>query len=375
MNTMKRIFCLLLVLVMILSLSVPAFADIETMYCRMCGKKIPADSKICSYCGEKVVRVEQNETDAVPAQNTPDSSAAPSAPAPGDATTLSTATDVKTALAQSSAPSPATQTASVPGPFNTTLTANGQLPSHVRVTKSPTSESVPYGGSCMFIAHAVNATSVTWYIASPDASLVCAASDAPSSISGLYVSGANSDTLYLSGIPSWMNGCQVQACFTGEGGPVYTEIAKIWTYQEAAPSSCSSWSFWDWFNYYYWDDPCYDWPDYIWYSGRPSVAPSFHPEIDTEPAEVKHIGHYDPLHPWDSWWDPSGRPVGDDAASDQSHDEPTTASPDLNLPDPGSGDGSASTPPPGLNLPDPGADDSTQNDPPAEQIDNNTPEP
>ena len=287
---MRRILCLLLVLVMMCSVCVQAFADGDILYCRMCGKQIPTDSRVCPYCGEKVVHVTDTASAPAPADNKTGSSLlsdlaaaipplpapspapetqaapAPAAAAPAAAAPAAPATDVKTALSQSSAPSPATQSvAAVPGPFNTTLGAGGTPSALVRVTKSPTSESVPYGGSCMFIAHAANATSVTWYIANSDASIICAAYDAPSSVSGLYVSGANSDTLYLSGIPSWWNGVQVQACFTGEGGPVYTESARIWTYQPAVEPCRSNWGFWDWFNYYYWDDPyMYDYPWWYW---------------------------------------------------------------------------------------------------------------
>ena len=57
---MKRILCLLLVLVMMCSLCVQAFADGDILYCRMCGKKIPADSRVCSYCGETVVHVDED---------------------------------------------------------------------------------------------------------------------------------------------------------------------------------------------------------------------------------------------------------------------------------------------------------------------------
>jgi len=263
---MKRILCVLLVLIMVFSLSVQAFAANDVLYCRICGRKIPTDSRVCPYCGEKVVHVD-DDTAAKPAASAPPVTQPSAAPAPvtSPAPSPAAATDVKTALSQSSAPSPTTQTTvAVPGPFNTTLGANGSL-GRVRVTKSPTSESVPYGGSCCFIAHAANATSVTWYIANSDASIICAASDAPSSVSGLYVSGANSDTLYLSGIPSWWNGVQVQACFTGAGGPVYTDTARIWTYQPAVQPDRSNWGFWDWFNYYYWDDPYeYDYPWWYW---------------------------------------------------------------------------------------------------------------
>ena len=210
---MKRILSFLLVLMMVFSLSTQAFAADDVLYCRICGRKIPTDSLVCPYCGEKVVHVD-GEDAAKPAGSAP--AAAPLAsPAP--------ATDVKTALSQSSAPSPTTQSsAAVPGPFSTTSGTSTDS-SHVRVTKSPTSEAVTYGGSCTFVAHAANATSVTWYIANCDASIIWAASDAPANAPGLSVSGTNSDTLYLSGIPAWWNGFQVQACFTGEGGPVYSE--------------------------------------------------------------------------------------------------------------------------------------------------------
>ena len=229
---MKRILCVLLVLILVFSLSAQAFAADDVLYCRICGRKIPTDSLVCPYCGEKVVHVD-GEDAAKPAGSAP--AAAPLAsPAP--------ATDVKTALSQSSAPSPTTQsTPAVPGPFHAAPAA-GTSPTSVRVTKSPISETVPFGGSCYFIAHADNATSVTWYIANNDASIIYAAADAPSSIPGLCVSGANSDTLYLSGIPAWCNGAQVQACFTGEDGPVYSEIARIWTYQPAAQPTRCNWT-------------------------------------------------------------------------------------------------------------------------------------
>ena len=324
---------------MVFSLSVQAFAENDVLYCRICGRKIPTDSLVCPYCGEKVVHVDDDtapEQDGSAPAAAPFASPAPSAaPAPvaspvaSPAASPAAVTDVKTALSQSSAPSPTTQsTAAVSGPFNTT-TGSSTSSNRVRVTKSPTSESVPYGGSCCFIAHAANATSITWYIANSDASIICAASDAPSSVSGLYVSGANSDTLYLSGIPSWWNGAQVQACFTGEGGPVYTETARIWTYQPAVQPCRSNWGFWDWFNYYYWDDPYeYDFPWWYWIDvwddepnppdvkhsitlpGGASVAPEMSDKdaAKVPEATVIHTGHDGPSGSWEVDPDSSNPP-------------------------------------------------------------------
>ena len=284
---MKRIFCLLLVLMMVLSLSVQAFADEDVLYCRICGKQIPTDSKVCPYCGKEVVLVASASDDAKDsgAKSTdtaePASSDAPAAPA------TETATDVKTGLSQSTAPSPATQAAQTadPGPFNSTPVTNSSG-ARVYITKSPTSESVPYGGSCMFIAHAANATSVTWYIANSDKSLITTVAEAPGRTPGLSVSGANSDTLVLSGIPSWMNGCQVQACFTGEGGPVYSEPAYIWTYEEYV-SAPRPWYWWDWYNFYFSEyyEPIVDIDDSM------------------ESVEDYESGSYEPHHPEE--FDPS----------------------------------------------------------------------
>ncbi len=228
---MKRFLCLALVLVFMLALGGQAFADGEVLYCRMCGRKIPTDSRVCPYCGVAVVHADDSAGTAASAAP----AAAPAAPA---------AQTVQNTAQMS------------PGPFNTTLDYTGAVSSRVRVTKSPTSESVPYGGSCLFVAHAANATSITWYIASADSSIILTAYEAADKVSGLHVSGGNTDTLSLSGIPSWMNGCQVQACFTGEGGPVYTDIAKIWTYEETCrKQNCDFW-YSDWCDWHCFD-PCY----------------------------------------------------------------------------------------------------------------------
>ncbi len=243
---MKRVFCLLLILLFALSLCIPAFADSEALFCRKCGKPIPTDSNFCPYCGAAV---------------TVDASGA------------------KNATASPRSDTPTVTVPTVPAATQSAALSNGgrldysTILNRVRVTKSPTSESVPYGGSCTFIAHAANATSVTWIITTNDGSISAPAYEAANSISGLYVSGANTDTLRLSGIPSWMNGCMVQACFTGEGGPVYTEAARIWTYQPKSSSSDEGGMLWWWPYRYYIDPYTWDAPWWYWYNeytGEPS---------------------------------------------------------------------------------------------------------
>ena len=280
---LKRVFCLLLVLLFALSLCVPAFADSEALFCRKCGKPIPTDSNFCPYCGAAV---------------TVDASGAKNATASPRSDTPTVTVPTVPAATQSAA-----------------LSSGGRLDystilNRVRVTKSPTSESVPYGGSCTFIAHAANATSVTWIITTSDGSISAPAYEAANSISGLYVSGANTDTLKLSGIPSWMNGCMVQACFTGEGGPVYTEAARIWTYQPQSSSSDEGGMLWWWpYRYLAW------W----WLHPDPGPHPGPGPRPDPHPAgdtNVYQIGHESQLYPWTSWFDPYGRPIPQDPDHD-----------------------------------------------------------
>ena len=207
---MKRLVTVLLVLVLLAgSLAVSAWAD-DVLYCRMCGEKIPLDSRFCCYCGEAVVKPENSSGSSAPAESSTKTVVVAEAVA-----------DVKTVA---------------PGPFNTVGTTQASS-ARITVTKSPTSESVPYGGSAVFIARALNSTGITWYIANGDASVIYNVSDAPHNISGLTVYGQGTETLTLCGIPSWLNGWKVQAAFSGEGGPVYSDVAYIWTYQQTVTYS------------------------------------------------------------------------------------------------------------------------------------------
>ncbi len=132
--------------------------------------------------------------------------------------TPAVATPVPTA-APTAAPTPVPTAAPTPIPT--------QDPYLVRITKSPTSETVQAGGSAVFIAYAENQTGIVWITVSPDTKTSFNIVDAPYYFSGLGVSGQGTSTLTLSNIPYEMNGWRIQAYFTGNGGPLYTAGAYL----------------------------------------------------------------------------------------------------------------------------------------------------
>ena len=159
---------------------------------------------------------------------------APSVPAaaPGD--------DFSSAVTVVSTPAPVVQQpvntpapTSTPGPFQTTETPPVKTPAPtpqqnlVKITKSPTSETVEAGGSAVFIAYADNSTGIVWITVSPDARTAYDINNAPSAFPGLQVSGQGTSVLTLSNIPSEMDGWRIQAYFNGNGGPLYTAGAYL----------------------------------------------------------------------------------------------------------------------------------------------------
>ena len=139
---------------------------------------------------------------------------APSVPAaaPGD--------DFSSAGTVVSTPAPVVQQ-----PVNTPAPTPQQ--NLVKITKSPTSETVEAGGSAVFIAYADNSTGIVWITVSPDARTAYDINNAPSAFPGLQVSGQGTSVLTLSNIPSEMDGWRIQAYFNGNGGPLYTAGAYL----------------------------------------------------------------------------------------------------------------------------------------------------
>ena len=97
----------------------------------------------------------------------------------------------------------------------------------VQVTKSPTSETFQEGGKATFVAHAANATGITWRLVSSDGMATINASAASMYFDGVTVWGLGTDSLTISNIPANMNHWQVEAKFDGPNGPVYSAGARI----------------------------------------------------------------------------------------------------------------------------------------------------
>lgn len=91
----------------------------------------------------------------------------------------------------------------------------------LKITKNPTGETVDAGGSATFIARADNAASRVWRIVSKDTTKTVNAKEAAAYFSGLSVSGADTDTLVLSNIPSSMHEWSVECKFIGADGKTY----------------------------------------------------------------------------------------------------------------------------------------------------------
>ena len=107
------------------------------------------------------------------------------------------------------------------------FTAQPQASGPVSITKNPTSESLTVGGKAWFIAHANNATSLTWLLTSPQGQS-CTVEQAMAANPGLQIQVLPEDTLGVSNVPVSVNGWSVQARFDGPGGSAVTAPAMIY---------------------------------------------------------------------------------------------------------------------------------------------------
>lgn len=97
----------------------------------------------------------------------------------------------------------------------------------VTITKNPTSESIAAGGKTWFIAHANNASSLTWLFTSPQGQLYDLR-QAMQANPGLQLQELEQDTLAVSNVPVSFDGWSIQARFDGPGGSATTSPAMIY---------------------------------------------------------------------------------------------------------------------------------------------------
>lgn len=101
-----------------------------------------------------------------------------------------------------------------------------QVGGPVTITKNPTGESLTVGGKAWFIAHAENATSLTWLLTSPQGQSYTV-EQAMAANPGLQIQVLPEDTLGVSNVPVSVDGWSVQARFDGPGGSAVTAPALI----------------------------------------------------------------------------------------------------------------------------------------------------
>ncbi len=95
------------------------------------------------------------------------------------------------------------------------------------ITKNPTSEALAIGGKTWFIAHADNATSMSWELVDPNGN-VYTLTNAMAMNPGLNLQALEGDTIAVSNVPQSVNGWGVQATFYNQYGSVSTSPAYIY---------------------------------------------------------------------------------------------------------------------------------------------------
>ena len=95
------------------------------------------------------------------------------------------------------------------------------------ITKNPTSEAIAIGGKTWFIAHADNATSMSWELVDPNGNVYILA-NAMAMNPWLNLQALEDDTIAVSNVPQSVNGWGVQATFYNQYGSVSTSPAYIY---------------------------------------------------------------------------------------------------------------------------------------------------
>lgn len=121
---------------------------------------------------------------------------------------------------------PATTPAPAPAPTPAPQIPVGQS-GNIRITKNPTSESLSIGGKTWFIAHAENASGITWQFIDPNGR-VLSVEETMSENAGLSLQVLDGDTIAVDKVPQSLNGWGVQAVFSDGNNAAATSPAYIY---------------------------------------------------------------------------------------------------------------------------------------------------
>lgn len=97
----------------------------------------------------------------------------------------------------------------------------------VVITKSPGGECIPVGGSAWFIAHADNASVLTWQFLDTG-NVLRTLNETIALNPGLSVQVLDNDTLAVTNVPASLNGWSVRAYFEGTGKPASSNAAEVY---------------------------------------------------------------------------------------------------------------------------------------------------
>ena len=107
----------------------------------------------------------------------------------------------------------------------------------VIITKNPTSEAIAIGGKTWFIAHADNASSLTWRMVAPDGTIYYSLDSAMAAHPGLKLEALEGDTLAVSNVPLSANGWGIVAIFENGASSAATDPAFLYVGDFLTPYS------------------------------------------------------------------------------------------------------------------------------------------
>ena len=123
-------------------------------------------------------------------------------------------------------PGPTLEPTPTPSPAPTPKVTPAPAPAPI-ITKNPTTETAVSGNTIYFIAKADNASTMTWFIASPDGNEGVNAEDISSKFPNVSCTGQGSEMLGIANVDPAMDGWKVVCKFSGPGGETFTEPAYI----------------------------------------------------------------------------------------------------------------------------------------------------